>query len=162
MMTVFENVRNAVISKAHRRFNWVSILSKDREIERETRRVLDILSLQDVRDDLASELSYGRQRHLELALTVAQDPVLIMLDEPTAGLNSEESRSAVRLIRQVTEGRTLVMVEHDMDVVFGLADRITVLNDGTILACGSPEEIRKNEEVRKAYLERRTGAAAGG
>jgi branched-chain amino acid transport system ATP-binding protein len=161
MMTVFENVRNAVVSKAHRRFNWVSILSKDREIERETRRVLDILSLQDVRDDLASELSYGRQRHLELALTVAQDPVLIMLDEPTAGLNSEESRSAVRLIRQVTEGRTLVMVEHDMDVVFGLADRITVLNDGTILACGSPEEIRKNEEVRKAYLERRTGAAAG-
>jgi len=161
MMTVFENVRNAVVSKVHRRFNWVSILSKDREIERETQRVLDILSLQDVREDLASELSYGRQRHLELALTVAQDPVLIMLDEPTAGLNSEESRSAVRLIRQVTEGRTLVMVEHDMDVVFDLADRITVLNDGTVLACGSPEEIRKNEEVRKAYLERRTGAAAG-
>jgi branched-chain amino acid transport system ATP-binding protein len=160
LMTVFENVRNAVVSKAHRRFNWVSILSKDREIERETRQVLDILSLQDVRDDLASELSYGRQRHLELALTVAQDPVLIMLDEPTAGLNSEESRSAVRLIRQVTEGKTLVMVEHDMDVVFGLADRITVLNDGTILACGSPEEIRKNEEVRRAYLERKTGAAA--
>ena len=90
------------------------------------------------------------------------DPAFIMLDEPTAGLNSEESRKAVQLIRQVTEGRTLVMVEHDMDVVFGLADRITVLNDGTILACGSPEEIRKNEEVRKAYLERRTGAAAGG
>jgi len=161
MMTVFENVRNAVVSKAHRRFNWVSILSKDGEIERETRRVLDILSLQDVQEDLASELSYGRQRHLELALTVAQDPVLIMLDEPTAGLNSEESRSAVRLIRQVTEGRTLVMVEHDMDVVFGLADRITVLNDGTVLACGSPEEIRNNEEVRRAYLERKTGAAAG-
>ena len=69
-------------------------------------------------------------------MTVAQDPVLIMLDEPTAGLNSEESRNAVQLIRQVTEGRTLVMVEHDMDVVFDLADRITVLNDGTILASG--------------------------
>ena len=161
MMTVFENVRNAVISKFHRRFNWVSILSRDARIERETRRVLDLLSLLDVQGDLASELSYGRQRHLELALTVAQDPVLIMLDEPTAGLNSDESRRAVQLIRQVTEGKTLVMVEHDMDVVFGLADRITVLNDGTVLASGSPEEIRKNEEVRKAYLERKTGAPTG-
>ena len=161
MMTVYENVRNAIVSKFHRRFNWVSLLARDRQVERETKRVMEILSLKDVRDGLASELSYGRQRHLELALTVALDPVLIMLDEPTAGLNSEESRNAVHLIRRVTEGRTLIMVEHDMDVVFDLADRITVLNDGTILATGAPDEIRENEEVKKAYLERKTGAAEG-
>jgi branched-chain amino acid transport system ATP-binding protein len=81
--------------------------------------------------------------------------VLVMLDEPTAGLNSEESRQAVGLIRQVTEGKTLMMVEHDMDVVFNLADRITVLANGSILATGRPDEIRENEEVKKAYLGRK-------
>jgi branched-chain amino acid transport system ATP-binding protein len=117
--------------------------------------VVELLALGDVRDTLASELSYGRQRHLELALTIARDPILILLDEPTAGLNSEETRSAVQLIRQVTEGRALIMVEHDMEVVFGLADRITVLNGGALLATGTPNEIRDNEEVRKAYLGRK-------
>jgi branched-chain amino acid transport system ATP-binding protein len=78
-----------------------------------------------------------------------------MLDEPTAGLNSEESRSAVQLIRRMTEGKTLVMVEHDMDVVFNLADRITVLAAGRVLAAGTPEEIRQNEEVKRAYLGRK-------
>jgi branched-chain amino acid transport system ATP-binding protein len=86
---------------------------------------------------------------------VARDPVLVMLDEPTAGLNSEESRQAVGLIRQVTEGKTLMMVEHDMDVVFDLSDRITVLNDGTVLATGTPDEIRENEAVKRAYLGRK-------
>lgn len=117
--------------------------------------MMELLSLGDVRNALASELSYGRQRHLELALTIARDPSLILLDEPTAGLNTEETRNAVHLIRQVTEGRTLIMVEHDMEVVFNLADRITVLNAGELLATGSPKEIRDNEEVKKAYLGRK-------
>jgi branched-chain amino acid transport system ATP-binding protein len=154
-MTVYENVRSAIVSKANRRLNWVSILSRDKGIKRETDRIIDLVDLGDVVDVPASELSYGRQRHLEIALTVARDPVLVMLDEPTAGLNSEESRQAVRLIRQVTEGKTLMMVEHDMDVVFNLADRITVLNGGSILATGRPDEIRENEEVKKAYLGRK-------
>jgi branched-chain amino acid transport system ATP-binding protein len=117
--------------------------------------VIDLLALGDLQNVLASELSYGRQRHLELALTVARDPVLIMLDEPTAGLNSEETRKAVQIIKQVTNGKTLAMVEHDMEVVFNLADRITVLNNGKILATGSPDEIRENVEVKKAYLGRK-------
>jgi branched-chain amino acid transport system ATP-binding protein len=155
LMTVYENVRNAIVSKFNRRFNWVSFLSRHQRIAQESDRVMELLSLGDVRNALASELSYGRQRHLELALTIARDPSLILLDEPTAGLNTEETRNAVHLIRQVTEGRTLIMVEHDMEVVFNLADRITVLNAGELLATGSPKEIRDNEEVKKAYLGRK-------
>jgi branched-chain amino acid transport system ATP-binding protein len=154
-MTVYENVRSAIVSKFNRRLNWASILNRHNGIRQETDRVIDLVGLDDVKDVPSSELSYGRQRHLEMALTVARDPVLIMLDEPTAGLNSEESRQAVKLIRQVTEGKTLMMVEHDMDVVFNLADRITVLNNGSILATGRPEEIRENAEVKKAYLGRK-------
>ena len=141
-MTVYENVRNGVISKANKRFRCVSLLHRDRGVARQTEEMMELFSLMDVRDVLASELSYGRQRHLELALAMTRDPSLIMLDEPTAGLNSEESRDAVQLIKRITEGKTLLMVEHDMDVVFNLADRITVLEYGTVLAVGTPDEIR--------------------
>jgi branched-chain amino acid transport system ATP-binding protein len=154
-MTVYENVRSAVISKFNRRFNCTTLLDQDKETGRESDRILGLLRLTDVRDVLASELSYGRQRQLELALTVARDPILIMLDEPTAGLSSEETRKTIPFIKQIAEGKTLVIVEHDMDVVFNLADRITVLNDGRILAMGSPDEIRGNTDVRNAYLGRR-------
>lgn len=154
-MTAYENVRSAVVSKFNRRLNCTSLLDRDRKVELESNRIIDLLRLTDVRDVLASELSYGRQRQLELALTVARDPVLIMLDEPTAGLSSEETRKAVPFIKQVAHGKTLVIVEHDMDVVFNLADRITVLNDGKILAVGAPDEIRQNKEVKDAYLGRR-------
>jgi branched-chain amino acid transport system ATP-binding protein len=154
-MTVYENVRNAIVSKLNHRFNWITFINNDEMIKKETDRVIGLLDFLDVRDVLASELSYGRQRYLELALTMAHDPVLIMLDEPTAGLNSEESRNAVQVIKQLTEGKTLVIVEHDMDVVFNLADRITVLNNGMVLATGKPNEIRENVEVKKAYLGRK-------
>jgi branched-chain amino acid transport system ATP-binding protein len=151
-MTVYENVRNGIVSKANKRFRCMNMLYRDKDVARQTEGTMELFALGDVKDVLASELSYGRQRHLELALAMARDPALIMLDEPTAGLNSEESRSAVQLIRQITEGKTLLMVEHDMDVVFNLADRITVLANGTVLAVGAPDEIRRNEEVRRAYL----------
>jgi branched-chain amino acid transport system ATP-binding protein len=154
-MTLFENVRNAIVSKLNRRFNWGSILNQSEEIREESDGIIRLLGLTDVRDFPVSELSYGRQRQLELALTLARDPVLIMLDEPTAGLDTEETRAFVQLIRQVTEKKTLVIVEHDMDVVFDLADRITVINYGEVLATGSPEEIQENEEVKKAYLGRK-------
>ena len=154
-MTVFENVRNAIVSKVNRRFNWVSLLNRSEEIREESDRIIALIGMTDVRDFPVSELSYGRQRQLELALTLARDPVLIMLDEPTAGLDTEETRTIVRLIKQVTERKTLVVVEHDMEVVFDLADRITVINYGQVLATGSPDEIRENEEVKKAYLGRK-------
>lgn len=154
-MTVFENVRNALVSKFNRRFNWITFLNRSKEIQRESDQIIDLVHLTDVRDVPASELSYGRQRQLELALTQARDPILMMLDEPTAGLDVEETREFVQLIKQVTEGKTLVVVEHDMDVVFNLADRITVINYGQVLATGTPDEIRGSEEVKKAYLGRK-------
>ena len=154
-MTVYQNVRNAVISKLNRRFCCTALVHRDKEVEKESQRVLELLRLDDVKDLTSSELSYGRQRHLELAMTMALDPIFIMLDEPTAGLNSEETRNAIKTIKRIAEGKTLAMVEHDMDVVFSIADRITVLNNGTVLASGTPDEIRQNEWVKKAYLGRK-------
>jgi branched-chain amino acid transport system ATP-binding protein len=106
-------------------------------------------------------LSYGAQRELEIALTVAVQPELILLDEPTAGLNAEETRKAIGLIRRVSEGKTLVMVEHDMEVVFTLADRISVIHYGRVLASGPPSEIRSSEEVKRAYLGKKAATAGG-
>ena len=97
-------------------------------------------------------LSYGQQRALEIGLTIATDPELILLDEPTAGMSSEETREAVKLIERVTKGKTLVIVEHDMEVVFSLANRISVIYYGEVLASGPPEEIRQNQKVKDAYL----------
>jgi len=154
-MTVFENVRNAVISKFNRRFNWVSALGRAEDIRIETDRVLESLDMLDSRDIPAAELSYGNQRQLELALALARDPKMIMLDEPTAGLDVEETRGFVELIKRVTEGMTLMVVEHDMDVVFNLADRITVLSYGEVLLSGDPKEIRASEDVKNAYLGRK-------
>ena len=154
-MTVFENVRNAVVSKLNRRFNWVSSLGRAEDIRQETDRVLETLDMLEVRDVPASDLSYGNQRQLELALALARDPRMIMLDEPTAGLDVEETRGFVELIKRVTEGMTLMVVEHDMDVVFNLADRITVLSYGQVLLSGDPEEIQASEDVKNAYLGRK-------
>ena len=158
-LTVFQNVRSAVLSRRHMRLNAWSLLDRQADVSREAEETLDMVGLLDRRDVLASELSYGGQRELEIALTVATRPDLVMLDEPTAGLNSEDTRRAVALIRQVTEGRTLVMVEHDMEVVFNLADRISVIYYGRVLATGTPDEIRTNDEVKRAYLGRKASAA---
>jgi len=158
-LTVFQNVRSAVLSRRKMRLDAWSLLDRQADVSREAEETLGMVGLLDRRDVPASALSYGGQRELEIALTVATRPDLVMLDEPTAGLNSEDTRRAVDLIRQVTEGRTLVMVEHDMEVVFNLADRISVIYYGRVLATGTPDEIRTNEEVKRAYLGRKASAA---
>ncbi len=158
-LSVFQNVRSAVLSRRHMRLNPWSLLERQSDVTREADEVLAMVGLGDRRDVSANALSYGEQRELEIALTVATRPELVMLDEPTAGLNSEDTRRAVALIRRVTEGRTLVMVEHDMEVVFDLADRISVIYYGRVLATGAPGEIRANEEVKRAYLGRKASAA---
>jgi branched-chain amino acid transport system ATP-binding protein len=158
-LTVFQNVRSAVLSRRHMRLDPWSLLERQADVTRETDEVLAMVGLTDRRLVPASVLSYGEQRELEIALTVATRPDLVMLDEPTAGLDREDSRRAVSLIRRMTESRTLVMVEHDMDVVFDLADRITVLHYGRVLAMGTPDAIRGNEEVKRAYLGRKASAA---
>lgn len=151
-MTVFSNVRNAILSKKKIRFNPFLRLEKLHGIYEETMQIMKIFGLMEMKDVLASELSYGQQRALEIGISLATDPKLVLLDEPTAGMTREQTREAVGLIKNVTKGKTLMVVEHDMDVVFHIADRITVLYYGEILASGTPDEIRKNERVRAAYL----------
>ena len=158
-LSVFANVRSAMLSRRHMRLDAWSLLDRRGDVTGEAEEVLGMVGLLDRRDVPASELSYGEQRELEIALTVATRPELVLLDEPTAGLNSEDTRRAIRLIRQVTEGRTLVMVEHDMEVVFNLADRISVIYYGRVLATGAPDQIRSNDEVKRAYLGRKASAA---
>ncbi len=160
-LTVYQSVRSAVVSRRGLRLDAWRLLDRQEDVARETEEVLELLGLTDRRNTAANALSYGEQRELEMALTVAVRPELILLDEPTAGLNAEETRKAIGLIRRVSEGKTLVMVEHDMEVVFTLADRISVLHYGQVLACGPPEEIRSNEEVKRAYLGKKAASAGG-
>jgi len=151
-MTVFQNVRNAILSKNKIRYNLFSRLDRMKDINEQTEKVLEQIGLLDRKDLVAGLLSYGQQRALEIGLTIATEPELILLDEPTAGMSSEETREAVKLIGRVTQGKTLVIVEHDMEVVFSLADRITVIYYGEVLASGPPDEIRQNQKVKDAYL----------
>jgi branched-chain amino acid transport system ATP-binding protein len=151
-MTVFQNVRNAVLSKNKIRYNLFSRLDRMKDIHDQTEKVLKQIGLLDSRDMVAGLLSYGQQRALEIGLTIATEPELILLDEPTAGMSTEETREAVKLIERVTQGKTLVIVEHDMEVVFSLADQISVIYYGEVLASGPPDEIRQNQKVKDAYL----------
>jgi branched-chain amino acid transport system ATP-binding protein len=151
-MTVFQNVRNAVLSKNKIRYNLFSRLDRMKHIHDQTEKVLEQIGLLERKDVMAGLLSYGQQRSLEIGLTIATEPELILLDEPTAGMSTEETREAVQLIERVTQGRTLVIVEHDMEVVFSLADRVSVIYYGEVLASGPPDEIRQNQKVKDAYL----------
>jgi branched-chain amino acid transport system ATP-binding protein len=151
-MQVYENVRNAIVAKHHGSLMFSHLLTSLKKVDEETEYILDRIHLQPFRNELAGTLGYGQQRALELGLTIALEPEVVLLDEPGAGLTPDETREIVRLIREVTAGKTLVIVEHDMDVVFDLADRISVLNRGTILATETPEEIKKNEAVKEVYL----------
>jgi branched-chain amino acid transport system ATP-binding protein len=117
-----------------------------------TQEILNLIHLDEQRASPAGLLSYADQRALEIGVTIAGGAELILLDEPTAGMSHAETERAMALIRRISEGRTLMIVEHDMNVVFGLAERISVLVYGEIIACGSGEEIRRNREVGEAYL----------
>ena len=122
------------------------------DIVKETDRLLGLVGLLDKRNEMAGELAYGQQRALEMGLSIAIDPELILLDEPTAGMSKSETIEMVNLIENVTEGKTLIIVEHDMDVIFRVATRITVIYHGQVLASGPPEEIRSDSRVKEAYL----------
>lgn len=158
MMNVYQNVRNAILSKEKIRLNTFFRLEKMDRIDQETINVLESLGLIGIKDVLAGELSYGQQRALEIGIALATDPKLILLDEPTAGMTKEETKETVALIQNVTKGKTLVVIEHDMDVVFSIAHRITVLYYGEILASGTPDEIRNSEKVKEAYLGKKADA----
>ncbi len=151
-MSVYENLRCAVLWSLGYRYTFWHWASRLADITERSDELLQLLHLEHTRDTPAGLLSYADQRALEIGITIAGGAQVILLDEPTAGMSHAETDRAVELIRRVTEGRTLVIVEHDMGVVFGLADRISVLVYGEIVASGTPEEIRGNPKVREAYL----------
>jgi len=151
-LTAFQNIRLAILAKDGVRFNLFRKVDKMDKLTEETHEMLKRINLYEDRDTPASALSYGKSRALEISMALATDPELVLLDEFAAGMSKEETHDAVALIRKLTEGKTVVIIEHDMDVVFNLADRITVLHYGKILATGKPDEIRNNQDVKDAYL----------
>lgn len=121
-------------------------------INEKTLKLVEEVGLKNVVNEPASSLSYGQQRALEIGITLSTEPELILLDEPTAGMTREETNQAIKMIDRVTAGKTLIIIEHDMEVVFSLADTISVLHYGTILVSGKPDEIRNDQRVKDAYL----------
>ena len=115
-------------------------------------RALEACGLSHRSATMAGQLSYGEQRQLEIAMVLATEPSLLLLDEPLAGLGHDEALRVVALLRQVARGRTVILVEHDMDAVFSISDSVTVLVDGSVLETGSPEQVRQSAAVREAYL----------
>ncbi|WP_019560774.1 ABC transporter ATP-binding protein [Caldimonas manganoxidans] len=151
-LTVFENVRCAVLwSLGYRYAFWKFLADLDDANER-TEEVLEMIKLDRKRDTQVMNLTYAEQRALEIGLTIAGGSNVILLDEPTAGMSKSETKRFVQLIREVTEGKTLLTVEHDMGVVFGLADKIAVLVYGEVIAYDEPDAVRANQRVQEAYL----------
>lgn len=151
-MTVFENVRCSLLWSMGYRYSFWNMVSRSRALNEGAEEILEQINLTERRDLPAGVLSYAEQRALEIGITIAGGADVIMLDEPTAGMSHSETDYIVDLIRQVTVNKTLIMVEHDMGVVFGLADRISVLVYGEIIASGTPEAVRGNPKVQEAYL----------
>jgi branched-chain amino acid transport system ATP-binding protein len=151
-LSVFENLRCAVLWSLGYRYSFWHRLNGLADARQRADEVLDAIGLASRRDRPAGLLTYAEQRALEIGITIAGGASVILLDEPTAGMSRSETDHVVELVRRVTEGKTLVMVEHDMGVVFNLADRISVLVYGEVLATGTLAEIRTNPAVQEAYL----------
>ena len=151
-LSVYENLRCAVLWSLGYKYSFWQRLDGLRDAHARVEEVLELIGLQRQRKVQAGVLTYAEQRALEIGITIAGGAELILLDEPTAGMSRSESDAAVELIRKVTVGKSLVMVEHDMSVVFGLADKIAVLVYGEVIACDTPANIRANRAVQAAYL----------
>lgn len=151
-MTVFENVRCALLWSHGYKYSFWNLVNRSRDLTEGADAILDQINLLERRNLSAGTLSYAEQRALEIGITIAGGADVIMLDEPTAGMSHSETDYITDLIMKVTEGKTLIMVEHDMGVVFGLADRISVLVYGEIIATGKPEDVRGDPRVQEAYL----------
>lgn len=151
-MTVFENVRCGVLWSIGCKYSFWDQIDNLEEVNLRTEAILDEIGISGRANMPATLLTYAEQRALEIGITIAGNNDIVMLDEPTAGMSHSETDQAIELIRRVTKDKTLVMVEHDMGVVFDLADRISVLVYGEIIATDTPENIRNNTDVQEAYL----------
>ncbi len=151
-MNVFENIRCALLWSSGYKYSFWHLLGREDELNEKALSTLDQIGLLDKAQFPAGELAYAQQRALELGIAIAGGAELVMLDEPVAGMSHSEAKKVVELIHKVTAGKTLIMVEHDMSIVFDVADRISVLVYGEIIASDTPENIRSNPEVQEAYL----------
>ncbi len=151
-LSVYENIRCGVLWSLGYRYSFWQMVEKARDARELAESVLEQINLMSRRDVMAGVLSYAEQRALEIGITIASGADVVMLDEPTAGMSLSETEHAVALIRRVSEGKTLLIVEHDMSVVFDLADRISVLVYGQVIATDTPSNIRANPAVQEAYL----------
>jgi branched-chain amino acid transport system ATP-binding protein len=153
-LTVLENVRVARISRDRRTLDVTSIAASDDELNEEARRVLELTNLAEVADTKCANLSHGDVRKVEIALALGTDPSVVLLDEPTAGMNASETRRMVDLIGDLDDDTdtTFVITEHDMEVVLGISDRILVFDGGKLIADGTPDEVMADDRVREAYL----------
>ncbi len=150
-LTAYENLWLAAAAKRRIKSAWVSVRRWGPE-DRRARELLEFLDLAAKADWPAAELAYGEQRLLEIGLALAREPRVLLLDEPAAGLSAREVAVVVEKIRELAPGRTILLIEHDMDLVMNLAERVTVLHYGKVLAEGTPQEIRANAEVQRVYL----------
>jgi len=151
-MSVYENLRCGVLWSAGYRYSFWHRVGGLRDVAQRAEEVMGRIGLAKRRNVLAGTLTYAEQRALEIGITIAGGASVILLDEPTAGMSRSETERAIELVRSVTEGKTLIMVEHDMGVVFGLADRISVLVYGEVIATGTQAEVQANAAVQEAYL----------
>ncbi|MFM7026430.1 MAG: ABC transporter ATP-binding protein [Limnohabitans sp.] len=151
-LSVFENLRCAVLWSLGYKYTFLKFLSRLKDANERAEELLEMIGLEKRRDTLAINMTYAEQRALEIGITIAGGAEVILLDEPTAGMSKSETSRFISLIRRVTEGKTLLTVEHDMGVVFGLADKIAVVVYGEVLAFDTPEAVRANAKVQEAYL----------
>ena len=151
-LSVAENLRISVMGRHGYRFTLFRGIDTLKAVNEEVDAYLEKLRLTRRRDDLAGDLAYSEQRILEMGMSLATEPSVLILDEPTAGMSREETSYVVDLVRQVTDGRTLLVVEHDMSVVFTLCDQVSVLVYGEVIANGDPTSVRANRKVQEAYL----------
>ena len=150
--TVLGNVAMSIQAREGHSFRFWNNAYIDTSLAEKAMKVLTETKLEEKADVLADNLAHGEQRQLEIAMAIATSPKMLLLDEPMAGMGPEESSSVTKFLKSMKSKYTMLLIEHDMDAVFALADRITVLVYGKSIACGIPEEIRSNKEVRTAYL----------
>ncbi len=151
-MTVLQNVALAVQAHSGHSFRFWKAAGQDPDLTGPAEQALARVGLTDRLQDLVSNLSHGEKRQLEIAMALATSPKMLLLDEPMAGMGPEESQRMVQVLQSLKGEKTMLLIEHDMDVVFALADRISVLVYGQIIASGSPEEVRNDDAVKRAYL----------
>jgi branched-chain amino acid transport system ATP-binding protein len=161
-LSVFENLRCAVLWSLGYRYTFFKFLANLDDANNRAEELMEMIKLDRKRDILAMNLTYAEQRALEIGITIGGGANVVLLDEPTAGMSKSETTRFIALIKEVTVGKTLLTVEHDMGVVFGLADRIAVLVYGEILAFDTPEAVRANAKVQEAYLGSSVADAQGG